>query len=108
MVRHANIANDIIFRCDKSVRWLMCENRAGAYDLMKHEALSVNFDRDPLDVTVQLRITNVDRDHETLNRPVVERFADGVVVEIAESIDSAWLLHTIRWEGVLTECRQIP
>jgi hypothetical protein len=38
-----------------------------ADDLMKHETLAVNLDRDPLDIAIYLRVPHVNSDHEPLD-----------------------------------------
>lgn len=53
------------------------------HDLVQHEALPVDLHADPLDLAVHLRILDFQADHVPLHRPVVERFPDGVVVEVA-------------------------
>jgi hypothetical protein len=53
------------------------------HDLVQHEALPVDLHADPLDLAVHLRILDFQANHVPLHRPVVERFSDGVVVEVA-------------------------
>lgn len=83
-VRQANIAKDIIFRYRPSASFTHCrrmsEFEVRAYDLVKHETLSVDFDRYPFDIPIQLGITDVDLYHKSLDGTVIERFADGVIV----------------------------
>jgi len=50
---------------------------------VKHETLTVDLDRDPLDVAIYRGISNIDGDHEPLDRTIVERLPDSVIVEVA-------------------------
>jgi len=50
---------------------------------MQHETLSVNLDADPLDVTVYLRLFDVNRQHVALDSLRVVRLEKGIVVEVA-------------------------
>lgn len=54
-----------------------------AYDLMQHETLSVNFDANPLDVTVYLGLLDIDRQHMTLDSLGVVSLEKGIIVEVA-------------------------
>jgi hypothetical protein len=57
--------------------------RGETYDLVKHETLTVDLDRDPLDIAIYRGISDINGDHESLDRTVVERFSDSVIVEVA-------------------------
>jgi hypothetical protein len=61
---------------------MSCRKPRLAYDLMQHETLSVNLDADPFDVTVYLRLLDIDRQHVTLDSLRVVRLEKGVVVEV--------------------------
>ena len=62
---------------------------------MEHEALAVYVNRYPLDIPVKLGILHLEADHIPLHRPIIERFANSIIVEIAiiTNISSASMLH---------------
>lgn len=54
------------------------------YDLMQHETLAMDLDADPLDVTVNLWLGDVDRDDVSAGVPRLEVLHERVVVEVAK------------------------
>lgn len=52
---------------------------------MKHEALTVNLNRDPLNLAYNDRIVDFQRDHVSFNRTVIERLCQCIVVEVASN-----------------------
>lgn len=50
---------------------------------MKHEALAMYVYRYPFDIPVKLGILHLETDHIPLHRPIIERFANSIIVEIA-------------------------
>jgi hypothetical protein len=77
-VRQASIARDSIFRCGISRSILK-----NTYDLVEHETLTVDLNRDPLDLTYYHRVIHLQRNHVSLDRSIVEWFGQRVVVKVA-------------------------
>lgn len=51
---------------------------------MKHETLSVDLDGNPFNLSIYLGFLHLKLDHKPLDRSVIKRLANSVVVEVAD------------------------
>lgn len=57
--------------------------KGSTHDLMQHETLAVDLDREPFHAVMLHGLGHVDIDHVPVTRPVLECFGEGIVVEVA-------------------------
>lgn len=55
---------------------------------MQHKTLPMDLDREPFHTIMLYRFGNIDIDHVPVTRPIVKRFRQGVIVEVAKKDQS--------------------